>query len=91
MKKNRINNDFYFTNETKFFYSETIEPYLNLSVEELQLSVRPYNCLKKANIQTIGDLLRYSPEQLLKLRNFGKKSAEEVFSILKDRFGIILK
>ena len=51
--------------------SLNIEPYNNIVIEELQLSVRAYNCLKKANINTVGDLLQHSPEQLLELRNFG--------------------
>lgn len=68
-----------------------IEPYTNIVIEELQLSVRAYNCLKKAQINTIGDLLHYSPEKLQELKNFGRKSAAEVFSTLKDKLGIILK
>lgn len=67
------------------------EPYDNISIEELQLSVRSYNCLKKAQINNVADLLRYSPKKLLELRNFGRKSADEVFSLLKTRFGIIAK
>ena len=70
--------------------SLNIEPYTNVAIEELQLSVRAYNCLKKAQINTIGDLLQYSPEKLQELKNFGRKSAEEVFSILKNKLGIIL-
>ena len=69
----------------------SIEPYTNIAIEELQLSVRAYNCLKKAQINTVGDLLQYSPEKLQELKNFGRKSAEEVFSILKNKLGIILK
>jgi len=68
-----------------------IEPYTNITVEELQLSVRAYNCLKKAQINTVGDLLQYSPEKLQELKNFGRKSADEVFSTLKNKLGIILK
>ena len=68
-----------------------IEPYTNIAIEELQLSVRAYNCLKKAQINTVGDLLQYSPEKLQELKNFGQKSAAEVFSTLKDKLGIILK
>jgi DNA-directed RNA polymerase subunit alpha len=73
--------------------SETIsiEPYTNIAIEELQLSVRAYNCLKKAQINTVGDLLQYSPEKLQELKNFGRKSADEVFSTLKNKLGIILK
>ena len=68
-----------------------IEPYTNIAIEELQLSVRAYNCLKKAQINTVGDLLEYSPEKLQELKNFGQKSADEVFSTLKNKLGIILK
>jgi len=68
-----------------------IEPYTNIAIEELQLSVRAYNCLKKAQINTVGDLLKYSPEKLQELKNFGRKSAEEVFSTLKNKLGIILQ
>jgi DNA-directed RNA polymerase subunit alpha len=83
------------TNESKKFDSKTqsisIEPYTNIAIEELQLSVRAYNCLKKAQINTVGDLLQYSPEKLQELKNFGRKSADEVFSTLKNKLGIILK
>ena len=71
--------------------SINIEPYTNIAIEELQLSVRAYNCLKKASINTVGDLLQYSPEKLQELKNFGRKSADEVFSTLKNKLGIILK
>lgn len=83
------------TNENNLVASQTqsinIEPYTNVAIEELQLSVRAYNCLKKAQINTVGDLLQYSPEKLQELKNFGRKSAAEVFSTLKDKLGIILK
>jgi DNA-directed RNA polymerase subunit alpha len=71
--------------------SISIEPYTNIAIEELQLSVRAYNCLKKVQINTVGDLLQYSPEKLQELKNFGRKSADEVFSTLKSKLGIILK
>ena len=71
--------------------SLNIEPYTNIAIEELQLSVRAYNCLKKAQINTVGDLLKYSPERLQELKNFGRKSADEVFSTLKNKLGIIMK
>jgi DNA-directed RNA polymerase subunit alpha len=70
--------------------SMSIEPYNNIAIEELQLSVRAYNCLKKAKINTVGDLLQYSPEKLQELKNFGRKSADEVFSTLKNKLGISL-
>jgi DNA-directed RNA polymerase subunit alpha len=69
----------------------SVEPYTNTAIEEPQLSVRAYNCLKKAQINTVGDLLQYSPEKLQELKNFGRKSADEVFSTLKNKLGIILK
>lgn len=71
--------------------SMAIDPYTNIAIEELQLSVRAYNCLKRAKINTIGDLLEYSPEKLQQLKNFGRKSADEVFVTLKTKLGIILK
>ena len=71
--------------------SISIEPYTNIAIEELQLSVRAYNCLKKAQINTVGDLLQYSPEKLQELKNFGRKSSIEVFSTLKNKLGIILR
>lgn len=69
----------------------TIEPYNDMTIEELELSVRPYNCLKKAHINTVGDLLKYSPEQLKELRNFGQKSSSEVISVLRNKLGINMK
>lgn len=57
-------------------------------IEELELSVRAYNCLKRANINTISDLLQYSKEDLLTFKNFGQKSADEVNESLKRRFGV---
>ena len=47
---------------------------LNRSVEELELSVRSYNCLKNANIQTIGELVQKTEAEMLKTKNFGRKS-----------------
>ena len=69
----------------------TINPHINIAIEELQLSVRAYNCLKRAQINTIGDLLNYSPEKLQELKNFGRKSADEVCLKLKNKLGIVLK
>ena len=68
-----------------------LNPHINIAIEELQLSVRAYNCLKRAEINTIGDLLEYSPEKLQELKNFGRKSADEVFTTLKNKLGIVLK
>ena len=56
---------------------------LDLSIEELELSVRAYNCLKRANIYTVGDLLKKTERELMDIKNFGKKSADEVIERLK--------
>lgn len=63
---------------------------MDVSIENLELSVRAYNCLKSANIQTIADLREYSVKDLKKIKNFGKKSAIEVVEKLQDRFGLCL-
>ena len=55
---------------------------LNRSVEELELSVRSYNCLKNANIQTIGDLVQKSEAEMLLTKNFGRKSLNEIKELL---------
>ena len=55
---------------------------LGRSVEELELSVRSYNCLKNANIQTIGDLVQKSEAEMLRTKNFGRKSLNEIKEIL---------
>lgn len=59
-------------------------------IEELQLSVRAYNCLKRAQIHSIADLLDYSHEELLEIKNFGQKSADEVIEALKHKLDIHL-
>ncbi len=55
---------------------------MNRSVEELELSVRSYNCLKNANIQTIGDLVQRTEAEMLRTKNFGRKSLNEIKEIL---------
>jgi DNA-directed RNA polymerase subunit alpha len=60
-------------------------------IEELELSVRAYNCLKRANIHTVSDLMKYSANDLLEFKNFGQKSADEVCENLKKRFDMDLK
>ncbi|HWB97050.1 MAG TPA: DNA-directed RNA polymerase subunit alpha [Bryobacteraceae bacterium] len=57
---------------------------LNRSVEELELSVRSYNCLKNANIQTIGELVQKSEAEMLRTKNFGRKSLNEIKEILSN-------
>ena len=53
-----------------------------IDIGNLELSLRPYTCLKRANINTVNDLLQYSPDELLLLKNFGKRSLEEVETTL---------
>lgn len=55
------------------------------SVDELELSVRAHNCLRAANIKTIGDLVRREESEMLKFRNFGRKSLQELVVVLEDR------
>ena len=66
-----------------------IDEVLNKSIEELELSVRSANCLKDGRIKTIGQLARKSEEELLKMRNFGKKSLLEIKKILTS-YGLSL-
>jgi DNA-directed RNA polymerase subunit alpha len=65
-------------------------PESQIPIEELQLSVRAYNCLKRAQINSVADLLDYTQEDLLEIKNFGAKSAEEVIEALQTRLGITL-
>jgi DNA-directed RNA polymerase subunit alpha len=74
--------------EPKDDNSEQLE---TIFIEELELSVRAYNCLKRANIHTISDLMQYSALDLLEFKNFGQKSADEVCESLKKRFDMDLK
>lgn len=58
---------------------------LKTSIEDLNLSVRSYNCLKSANINTIGELVQRDEQDLLKFRNFGKKSLAELVEVIEDK------
>ena len=57
----------------------------DILIEELELGVRSYNCLKRAGIQTVGELLQKSESELAAIPNFGRKSIEEVIETLKAR------
>ena len=70
---------------------DTQKQYANIRIEELQFSVRSYNCLKRAKINTVADLLQYTSKTLLELRHFGRKSCDEVITILRNKLGITLK
>ena len=61
---------------------DAIVEHLNRSVDELELSVRSYNCLKNADIKTIGELVTKSEAEMLKTKNFGRKSLNEIKEIL---------
>lgn len=61
---------------------EVVDQRKSLSIEELELSVRAYNCLKRANINSLGELLSLSYNELMNIKNFGKKSADEVLERL---------
>ena len=63
---------------------EGIQKLLNTSVEELELSVRSSNCLKNANIRTIGELTKKTEDDIAKTRNFGKKSLQEIKEKLQE-------
>ncbi len=55
---------------------------LELTIEELDLSVRSFNCLKRANINTVEDLISKTEDEMMKVRNLGRKSLEEVINKL---------
>lgn len=60
------------------------EKVLEMTIEELDLSVRSFNCLKRAGINTVQDLISKSEEEMMKVRNLGKKSLEEVIAKLRS-------
>ena len=60
------------------------EKVLEMSIDELELSVRSYNCLKRAGINTVEELTNRTPEDMMKVRNLGRKSLEEVLAKLKE-------
>lgn len=66
------------------------EKVLEMTIEELDLSVRSYNCLKRAGINTVDELIQKTEEDMMKVRNLGKKSLEEVQKKL-DELGLSLK
>ena len=63
---------------------------LEMTIEELDLSVRSFNCLKRAGIDTVEDLINRSEEDMIKVRNLGRKSLEEVIQKLAS-LGLALK
>jgi DNA-directed RNA polymerase subunit alpha len=70
---------------------ETIkEKVLEMTIEDLDLSVRSFNCLKRANIDTVEDLTKRTESEMFKVRNLGKKSLEEVIQKLQS-LGLTLR
>lgn len=73
--------------------TQALHEKLDKSIEELELSVRSFNCLEAAGIKTIRDLVQKTESEMLKYRNFGRKSLTEIKNILKDmglRFGLTI-
>lgn len=70
--------------------TESSSPDLELPIEALDLSERPRNCLRRAQIQTVGELVTQTPEKLLNITNFGQKSLDEVTAKL-DELGLSLR
>lgn len=65
------------------------EKILNKTIEELDFSVRSYNCLKKSNVNTLRDLVNYSPMEVIKIKNLGKKSLDEIKEKM-NKYGFVL-
>ncbi len=65
------------------------EKILNKTIEELDFSVRSYNCLKKSNLNTLRDLVNYSPMEVIKIKNLGKKSLDEIKEKI-TKYGFVL-
>lgn len=70
--------------------SDEKEKVLEMNIDELELSVRSYNCLKRAGINTVEELCNKTPEDMMKVRNLGRKSLEEVLAKLKE-LGLALR
>jgi DNA-directed RNA polymerase subunit alpha len=60
------------------------EKVLEMNIDELELSVRSFNCLKRAGINTVQELINKTPEDMMKVRNLGRKSLDEVLAKLKE-------
>ena len=64
--------------------SDTKGNVLEMNIDELELSVRSYNCLKRAGINTVEELCNKTPDDMMKVRNLGRKSLEEVLGKLQE-------
>ncbi|MBT7088494.1 hypothetical protein HN928_06000, partial [bacterium] len=65
------------------------EAALGMEIDELELSARSSNCLKKAGIATVAELIAKNPDELVEIKNFGKRSADEINNKLKQ-YGLSL-
>jgi len=65
------------------------EKILNKTLEELDFSVRSYNCLKKSDVNTLRDLVEFSPREIIKIKNLGKKSLDEIKEKI-TKYGFVL-
>ena len=72
------------TSEEVFEEKSELEKLLEMPVEELELSMRAYNCLKRAEIDTVGQLIQKTEREISQVRNMGKKSLEEVKTKLAE-------
>ena len=82
-----------YINEKEFMIQTEEKPVnkqLDQKVEDLNISIRAYNCLKRANINTVGDLIQKTVEELMKVRNLGRKSLKEILQEL-NALGLSLK
>ena len=70
--------------------TDSLQTILTMNIEDMDLSVRSYNCLKRANIHTVEDLKKKTEDDMLKVRNLGKKSLDEVIYKLST-YGLALK
>ena len=70
--------------------TDSLQTILTMNIEDMDLSVRSYNCLKRANIHTVEDLTKKTEDDMLKVRNLGRKSLDEVINKLTS-YGLKLK
>ena len=65
-------------------FNDPSDDILDMSIEELELSVRSFNCLKRAGINSVQELVAKTPDEMMKVRNLGKKSLDEVLAKLEE-------
>ena len=71
------------TNRDGVISADEVQKLMNMSIEDMDLSVRSYNCLKRAGINTVEDLIKKTEEDMLKVKNLGRKSLDEVIHKLE--------